>query len=647
MKTVRLVALMSAAFFTGCPGSGPAVLEWDYTGGPFGQNVVTLLPDQKLPGQIFAALSTGDLFVTRDEGNSWKIVSTVRKWDRIYQLVQDPENGDILYAATEQGLFVSRNRGSEWTRIGPAAGDALPCRVLTIDPWKTSNLYLGTGANGIYTSADGGATWKLRDNRGDSLFATAEVYQIAVDATKPDVVVAALAGMGIVKSTDAGETWRRLTSEVSLRSPTITHLLLHPKSSDLLLYGTDAGTLMRTTDGGESWSIAKKDVEAWAILTLGTDPLNPDVVYAGTENGIIRSSDFGATWTKPSASISAVPTSLALSAPKGQLLLFAYGAGLGVQVSRDNGITWRQADDNLGGATISLVTSDPTGTAVYAVAGSALLRLDQQGHSWTPASAGLSGGDITSVAFDADNSSIMYATSTSGAFKSTSAGREWTPIARNVRMQPRFIEAHPSIKTRMIASGLQGAFVSTDRGNSWILTKPLGNKFSFHSLTFTPKNAGIIHAATFTQGVLVTNDGGLRWEPARYGLTSDSITAVTLDDQEGLTYFAWSPRGECFRSTNNGLEWTRYSPPWTVGGKVHVAFDKQDPSSVVAIVNGEDIYYSPTGGASWFHLVERGPRFDVLSTHWNAHSGFLYVGTREKGVYQILLGPIIKDIVGD
>jgi hypothetical protein len=122
---------------------------------------------------------------------------------------------------------------------------------------------------------------------------------------------------------------------------------------------------------------------------------------------------------------------------------------------------------------------------------------------------------------------------------------------------------------------------------------------------------------------------------------------VTLDDQDGLTYFAWSPRGACFRSTNSGLEWTRYSPPWNVGGDVHVAFDKQDPSSVVAIVDGVDLYYSPSGGASWFRLVEKGQRFDVLSANWNARSGLLHIGTRENGVYRILLGPAIKESLED
>jgi photosystem II stability/assembly factor-like uncharacterized protein len=645
MKNVGMMILLSTALLVGCAGLGPAVLEWTYTGGPFGQNVATVLSDNKVPGQIFAALLNGDVYVSHDNGKTWTTLSTIRKSDFIYQFAQDPENGDALYATTDEGLFVSKDRGRTWSQTGPAGSEGVACRVVAIDPWKTTTLYLGTRARGIYKSTDGGGTWLPSNGNNDSVLATSEVYDLKVDETKPDVIFAAVWGRGILKSVDGGTVWQQITTEASPTTPAITHVAIYPKLSERLIYATEAGTLGRTTDGGLNWSITRKEDEAWRVMTLSIDPLNPEVLYAGTESGILRSPDFGGSWTRLSSTLPTLPTSVALAKAKDQSLVFAYGAGIGVQVSSDNGSTWARADDNLGGATISLVTSDPAGASVFAASGVALLHYDPPSSSWVPSSSGLTGGRVTSVAFDAENSTVMYATSTGGAFKSTNGGEAWTPIARNVRMSPRFIDTHPSIKTRMLASGLQGAFVSTDRGNSWFLAKPLGNKFAFHSLTFTPKNAGIIHAATLTQGVFVTKDGGLHWETAKYGLSSDTILAVTIDDQEASTYFAWSPDGECFRSTNSGLEWSRYTPPWAPGSSLTVAFDRLQPSSVVAIVNGEELYYSPSGGTSWFRLLEKGTRVDILSAHWNKRSGVLYVGTREKGVYRIILGPLIKDIL--
>jgi photosystem II stability/assembly factor-like uncharacterized protein len=618
------------------------MLEWSYTGGPFGQNVAAILPDDKVPGQIFAALLNGEVYISPDEGKTWKILSTIRKWDFIYQLVQDPENGDVLYASTETGLFLSKDRGKTWSLSGPTREEVVACRVLAIDPWKTSNLYIGTRTRGIYKSTDAGLTWLAQNGTGDSSLATAEVYDLKMDGKSPDAAYAAVWGEGILKTVDGGATWQRITPNVTPTTPAVTRVALHPKSPGKIVYATETGTFVRTTDGGLNWSVTKKDDDAWRVLTLTIDPLDPDILYAGTESGIIRSTDFGGSWSRLPATIPVLPTSATPVRGPRQVKLFAFGAGLGVQATSDNGGSWEKTDNNLGGATIALVSTDPSGESVYAASGGGLLRFDAPSQLWVPSTSGLYGGDITSLAFDPDNSTVMYSTTTGGAFKSTNGGDTWNPIARNVRMSPRFIDTHPSIKTRMVASGLQGAFVSTDRGNSWFLTKPIGNKFAFHSLTYTPNNAGIVHAATLNQGVLVTNDGGLRWEPAKYGLSSDTILAVTIDDQETASYFAWTPHGDCFRSTNRGLEWSRYTPPWPLGSSLVVAYDRLQPSSVVAIVNGEEIFYSPSGGTSWFRLVEKGTRRDILSAHWNLLTGILYIGTRESGVYRIVLGPAIK-----
>lgn len=645
MKLSSGISVIVSALLLGCYGSERATLEWIPTGGPQAQNVATMLVDERIPGQVFAVLLNGDVYVSGDDGKNWKRLSTIRTWVQVYQLAQDPENGDLLYAATEEGLFSSRDRGRTWTFLPLGPSSPASCRAIAIDPWKSSTLYAGTREEGIYKSTDGGTTWQARNNGSDTTLATAEVFDLKVDPGKPDAVVAALWGVGIVRSTDAGTTWDRLTRGFSRLSSTTTHLLIHPKNSGSLLYATDAGTIARTTNGGETWSVTRKDDEARRVLTLSADPNNPENLFAGTESGLLRSTDFGNSWMNVPLGIPGPPALCAVGGTGGQTRLFAYGAGLGVMASPNLGETWTRADADLGGATVTVVTTDPGGNDLYAASGRALLRYDNQAGTWTAATSGLSGGNITSVSFDSDNPSILFATTTGSAFKSVNRGSEWVPVARNVRMLPRFIETHPAIKTRMIASGFQGAFVSTDRGNSWFQAKPVGNKMDFRSLTFTPKNAGIIHAATLTQGVLVTDNGGLSWEPARYGLTSDSILAVTIDDSEGLTYFAWTPAGDCFRSTNKGLEWSKYAPPWNAGDRLLIAADRLQPSSTVALVNGRDLYYSATGGTAWVQILENGPHQDVLSMHWNARSGKVYVGTLDGGVSFFNLGPFIREML--
>ncbi len=648
-ETMQALFLLfaSLALFAGCAGTSQQGLQWEYTGGPYGQNVSSLLVDEGSPKTLYAGLLNGDVYRSTDEGRTWQKWGSLGRSAVIHQLVQNPENGDILYAATEAGVKISSTRGREWRPTGPDSAGKLACRTIALDPWKPSVLYTGTRGKGLYKTSDGGARWAAINAGGDSLLGLGEVHDVRVDPSRPDIVYAAVSGTGIVRSTDAGTTWKRLTPEFSPTSSVTTHVAIHGKSGDTMVYSTDTGNIFRSTNEGESWSPCRQGAESGRVLALVADPANPDLLYAGTEGGLFRSPDFGSTWMRVAGSLPIVATSIAVPQDKLTPARYAFGPGVGVQISRDSGNTWSRSDENLGGAAITFIAADQTGEPVYAATGSAILRLVERSASWEPATSGLTGGDITSLAFDPDSSSLLYAGTRGGMFKSTNYGQEWQPMARNARMSPSFVDAHPWIRTRMLASGDQGIFVSTDKGKSWTEAKPQGNRISVHALTYTPTNAGIIHAATAGLGVVATSDGGLRWEPARFGLKSDSIMAVTLDDQEQQTYFAWTAKGDCFRSTNRGLEWNRYAPPWRVGDDLLIAYDRLQPSSVVALVNGEDVYYSPTGGTSWFRVLQKGVRHDAACLFWNAKSMMLYVGTRDKGVSRLSLGPSIREFLDE
>jgi photosystem II stability/assembly factor-like uncharacterized protein len=648
-ETMKILFFLfsTIALFAGCAGTSQQGLQWEYTGGPYGQNVSSLMVDEDSPKSLYAGLLNGDLHRSTDEGRTWQKWGSIGRSAVIHQLLQNPEQGDILYAATDAGVMVSSTRGREWHQAGPDTVGRLPCKTIVLDPWKPSVLYVGTCGKGLYKTSDGGATWAPIGAGGDSLLRVGDVYDVRVDPSRPDIVYAAVSGTGIVRSTDAGATWKRLTPEFSPTSSVTTHVAVHGKSGDTMVYSTDTGNIFRSTNEGESWSLCRQGAESGRVLALVADPANSDLLYAGTDGGLFRSTDFGSSWMRVPSLLPVVATSIAVPQDKLTPARYAFGPGVGIQISRDGGNSWSHADENLGGAAITFIAADQNGESVYAATGSAILRFVERSASWEPATSGLTGGDVTSLAFDPDSPLILYAGTRGGMFKSTNSGMEWQPMARNARMAPSFIDTHPWIRTRMIASGDQGIFVSTDKGKSWSEAKPQGNRIFVHALTYTPTNAGIIHAATVGLGVVATSDGGLRWEPARFGLKSDSIMAVTLDDQEQQTYFAWTARGDCFRSTNRGLEWNRYSPPWNVGDKLLIAYDRLQPSSVVALINGKDVYYSPSGGSSWFRVLENESHHDASCLFWSAKSAMLYVGTSDKGVARLSLGPLIRELLDE
>jgi photosystem II stability/assembly factor-like uncharacterized protein len=599
-----------------------------------------MVADGAAPGTVFAGLATGAVYRSTDAGRSWSLLGPLPRLGAVNVLAQDPENAARLFAATSAGGFVSPDSGGSWKdlEIGGAAG--IPVLTLAIDPWTPAVMFAGTRGRGMFRSADGGATWSPIVSPVDATFSFSDVYDIDIDLQKPDIVYAAVGGIGVVGSTDAGASWTRLTPEASPTGSAITSVLVRRNAGTEILYGTAAGAIHRSVDRGETWTPARRGGEGDRILSLESAHRTPEIVFAGTTTGVIRSTDFGATWTPVADSLPRVPISVALPHAESDRTVYLYGEGLGVAASPDNLTTWFRAQRGPGGSTVTHILTDRSGEHVYASAGGTVLRRDAATGTWAPAGSGLTGGRVASFAFDPDSAGGIYAATPSGVYRTSNGGESWRAVPRRLPVSPVFLDTHPTIATRVFASGEQGLFVSTDRGNSWGQVKPLGNKFSVRSLTFAPTNAGIIFGAG-TTGVITTTDGGISWTPTRFGLGGDETIAITFGTPDGQTCYAWTARGEAFKSTNRGLEWTAIRPPWQGGVRLAVAFDKFNPSSAVAIVNAKDGYHTADGGGTWARLQGVDIPFDVTALNWNSSTGILLAGARGEGVKSLSVGPLL------
>lgn len=640
LKNFLLITML-----VGLPVQGLA--QWESVAGPNARNISAFLVDTKSPSRLYAGLQSGEFFSSTDDGRTWERLSSISRDETVHQLLQDPERPEHLYAATGSGFYISSDGGKRWEGFPIVPGSQAPEQVKTIalDPWKPRILYAGVTHRGIYKSSNGGKTWSPANGEPADILASAEVFDIKLDTRRPDVLYAAVSGLGIIRSTDDGNSWGRLTEEFTPTSANATHIVLHPKAEGTILYGTATGGIARSEDGGKTWSPSRHHSDFGRIVSLCSYSGEMGIVFAGTETGGLVSPDFGSTWKDIGGNLPHLPVTLNVSPKFSGYVIYAYGPGTGLQRSTDGGSLWQRADAGLGGARVTLVSTDRSGERLYAVCNGALLFNEVRSQTWRPASEGLTGEGVRSLAFGFDSSTLLYATTPSGTFMTTNGGERWLPAARTVRMTPTFIDTHPSIATRMYASGEQGVSVSTDRGNSWIQGKPLGGKFNVHSLTFIPTNAGRIIGATSNSAIIVSNDGGFNWESARYGIMSNEIFAVTLDDSDAQTLYAYSPAGDEYRSTNAGLEWNPFLPPWSRGDTVRVAFDRFQPSSVVALVNARDVYYSQSGGGTWFKILQSRLPGDALCISWNGLTETLYAGTRNRGVYRLTLESAIRELL--
>ena len=217
------------------------------------------------------------------------------------------------YAASRAGVLAVRGLDADGAaaegRSGPTAAVALErddveCLDAAAD--APNRVFCGTFEAGLHRSTDAADTWE----RVGAGTLPASVTSVTVSPHDPDVVYAGTEPSAVYRSTDAGATWserRGLTDlpsagEWSFPPRPETHhvrwIAVDPADPDRLYVAVEAGALVRTTDGGDTWErravAARRDTHAIAI-----HPDAPDVVRAAAGDGYAESRDGGETWTYP------------------------------------------------------------------------------------------------------------------------------------------------------------------------------------------------------------------------------------------------------------------------------------------------------------------------------------------------------------
>jgi photosystem II stability/assembly factor-like uncharacterized protein len=182
-------------------------------------------------------------------------------------------------------------------------------RCLAIDPHDPGRVYVGTFDRGLYTTADGGRTW--RDDGG--ALSDRRVLSVAVSRSHQEsgisVVYAGTEPSNLYRSPDGGQSWEQLPALRELPSaprwsfpprPWTHHvrtIALHPTDPAWIAVGIELGGVMRSFDAGRSWLDHNPQAHSDAHELL-THPLAPDRVYEAAGQGIARSEDRGEAWTK-------------------------------------------------------------------------------------------------------------------------------------------------------------------------------------------------------------------------------------------------------------------------------------------------------------------------------------------------------------
>ncbi|MFH0991689.1 MAG: hypothetical protein V1799_16910 [bacterium] len=185
------------------------------------------------------------IFQSVDDGETWHAKRTgFRKWF-VQQVMTDNRNRRILYAAAEDDLYKTTNRGDLWKPLGVGKPG-----IMTVfqHPVNGDTLLVGTEDDGVFYSFDGGKRWRQSAGLPSTAF-------YATTST-PDGLHLYAGGnqTGLWRSDNAGVSWKQVWNAPNIES--IFTILIHPQNQSYIMVGTNAQGIFESKDQGKTWIAA-------------------------------------------------------------------------------------------------------------------------------------------------------------------------------------------------------------------------------------------------------------------------------------------------------------------------------------------------------------------------------------------------------
>ena len=680
MRALRLLALLlplasPAAFAEEADNQGGfdqdrfKAMKWRNVG-PFRGGRSTAVAGVATQPQVYYFGSTGGgLWKTEDAGLSWKNVSDgFFATGSVGAVAVAPSDPNVVYvgmgespirgvmSSSGDGVYRSTDAGKTWVHLGlEQTRQISEVRVHPKDPdlvyvAAQGNPWADTAERGIYRSVDGGENWELVlhvDQRSGA-------SDLSMDPTNPRILYAGFwdhrrkpwkvisggEGSSIHKSTDGGDTWKKVSKGLPELMGKIG-VAVSPAEPERVwaMVEADEGGLFRSDDGGESWNRVNKErvlrARAWYYTHVFADPVDADTVYV-LNAPMMKSTDGGRTFRRISTPHG---DNHSLWINPGDNANMINGNDGGANVSFNSGRSW-STQANQPTAQFYRVSVDrrfpyhlyggQQDNSTVAIA-SRTMDGGIGREDWYP----IGGCESAHVAFDPDDPNLVYAGCYQGII--TEYNRRLQQ-SRNIMAIPylglgsnpkdlpyRFnwnapiLVSHHDSDTIFHAGNM--ILKSTDRGLSWSEISP--------DLTRNvEENLG--------QG------GGPITNEAAGGETYHTLNAVAESPHQDGVIWAGSDDGLVHLTRNSGADWKNVTPSGLEEGMINsIEISPHDPSSAYIAVARYKlgdfkpyIYKTEDFGESWRLLAEGIPdeNFVRVVREDRVKRGLLYAGT-ERGLF--------------
>jgi photosystem II stability/assembly factor-like uncharacterized protein len=397
-------------------------------------------------------------------------------------------------------------------------------------------------------------------------------------------------------------------------SSRIVTAAFHPFNTDIIYIGPANGGVWKTTNGGINWTALTDDQPSLSMGCIVIDPVNPDIIYAGTGEatysgasyygaGLLKSTDGGNSWTHITSGLpNQTYFSRMVIRPGSSNELLAALGNSGLYRSTNSGASWSSL---VSGRCDDVLFSQSGDTAFIVGSGTGLRRSVDGGLTFQTFGTGLLSGVRTHFDYCKAQPSVMYAaihaSSTVYSYKSTNYGQNWSQVSTSFSgggqaWYDLYCKVHP-VNPDIAYVGIIDVFRTTNGGTSFSnITDGYGSgnvHVDQHNLFFHPNDPSTI---------IVLNDGGI------YKSTNGGNSFINLNQNLTLTQFyriAANPSNPSHilgGTQDNGTQQTYSSINWSAafgGDGGEVAFNRINPNYIIGEAQNGNLSISSNGGSSW------------------------------------------------
>jgi photosystem II stability/assembly factor-like uncharacterized protein len=496
-------------------------ITWNKINDGLPENACYIVKMLKTGGDIYS-LTTNGLYLHNEKENKWSVpydsifkpiytsFSTIINKDDYFYLGMEIEQSP---KTTQANILISSDKGKTWRGITDTLSGIANYSIRSF-ALKDSLIFAGTN-NGVFVSLNNGESWT---EKNEGIFWKDIIVLHVVD----DIIFAGTSGGAVFYSTDNGESW-------SLRNIGLKGILILTIESygNKVFAGTDKGIFV-SDDYGATWNSISSGLSGGLVFDIYEET---GKLYAGLyAQGIYVSNDFGKNWSVFSNKYQN-SSIYRIAINDSNIYTGLYMPG-GLLYSNDLGQNWSKAKDTNGLKNQRINCFEFVNNRLYAGTGKGIYYTDNNGKSWESLNNDLEIYRITSMIISGNN--ILAGTDKNGIFISTDVGETWTSnsISFTEIIISDFLINDNEIFAATVNSQddyapvpWKGIFKSTDWGKSW---KQVNNGLPERAVACLANYGSNIFAGLKEDGIYLSTNNGESWYNISLGLTDNNINKLLI-----------------------------------------------------------------------------------------------------------------------